>query len=131
MASTGNTQGMRLRIRPPSRAPNKAAPSVSELALLTGAAARAALASSAACKASGTAAGSGATAGQTPCTGTARRAPAEPGPWPGGLASATTSASCVGLSLRCGESGTRAVQRSPSHAWVQGEPGSIRPVVSG
>mgnify|MGYP006161452589 CR=1 FL=1 len=49
-----------------------AAPSVSELALLTGAAARAALASSAACRAGETVA-MAATGGQVPLTGTSAR----------------------------------------------------------
>ena len=92
---------------------------------------RSALACRAAVKASGTAAGRAAAAGQLPCTGTSSRTPGVPGPSPGGSARATTSGRRSGLSLRWGDNGTLAVHRSPSHACCHGEPGSIRPGVSG
>ena len=123
---------MRLRIRPPSSAPMSAAHRVTGAPPLAGGVlARAAFSSSAFCSASGTAAGSAATAGQVPCTGSARRTPAGAAPSPGGLARASTRGTLAGPSLRWADSGTWAVQRSPSQAWVQAAPGSIRPGVSG
>ena len=114
-------------MRPPSSAPSSAAHSPMPTGAL-GAAARAALASSACCNASGTAVGSAATGGQLPCTATVWRTPACSLP---PSASATTSGNSVGLWLRWGVSGMRAVQRSPSQACVQAAPGSISAGVSG
>ncbi len=100
----GNTQGIRFSRRPPSKAPSSAAANVSD-----GAGAAAALLRSAASSAGDTPVAA-ATAGHWPTTLASVRQPCAP--------EASTTGMTVGLWLRCGETGTRAVQVSPCQACV-------------
>jgi hypothetical protein len=114
IASTGNTQGMRLSTRPPSSAPSSAASKVDEGAEFGRCAAAlvalAALAAAPSCSAGETSA-RGAAAGQLPDTG-ARRARRPAGRLPVGQRH-TTGIVC-GLSLRWSASGIgRSTRRCP------------------
>ncbi len=123
MASTGNTQGMRLRMSPPSSAPASASSQVASGAGVAGmGCALAALAFKAASSAGDMPTGA-ATAGQPPATGSSTRQPWPP--W------ASTMGRGSGPSLRSRDSGTRAVQTAPSHCWVGVAAVSMTPVVSG
>ncbi|MPN05929.1 hypothetical protein SDC9_153183 [bioreactor metagenome] len=133
---------MRLRIRPPTSAPNSAASQMptgtAEMEEGEDGAApsllppNCALALSAASSAGDTVAGA-AVAGQPPSTGSSARQPCP--------SLASTTGMGEGLSLRCCDSGTRAVHTSPSHCWlispavwitdsVSGKKDSVRPLSS-
>ena len=120
MASTGKTQGMRFRIKPPRRAPINAAIKVRSDA--GGALAAAALLRSAASSAGDTVAAA-ATCGQVPSTLSSARQP-----WP---SDPSTTGITDGLLLRCAASGTRAVHTAPFHSCVQGAAVSMTSAVSG
>ncbi|MPN05578.1 hypothetical protein SDC9_152829 [bioreactor metagenome] len=129
MASTGNTQGMRLRIRPPIKPPSRAAQRLPALAALpAGTVCEAVLlASSAAARAGETPASAGAL--QRPCTASSLRQPAlsprssAAARSAGGKAS--TTASCAAVSPRISDSGMFSpTQTSPSQCCFQSLPDS-------
>ena len=115
IASTGNTQGIRFSTSPPISAPSSAQTKVVAGTAVGAAGGGAlapalALAFSAASSAGDTPAGK-ASAGQAPATGASARQPRSP--------ATNTSVIFSGLSARSGETGTSAVQTSPSQCWLQ------------
>ena len=121
MASTGNTQGIRFKISPPSSAPSRAA--AHDRLGAAGICEAALLARKAASRA-GDNVGAATVRGHSPCTSATVRKP-----WP--VAVASTSGISVGLWLRMAVSGTVADQMGPSQCWVMVAAGAVISGVSG
>jgi hypothetical protein len=121
MASTGNTQGIRFRIRPPSSAPSSA--STSEVEPPAGAAAVAAALALRAVSGALDTPGPAATLGHSPTTLSSARQP-----WP---PDANTTGIKEGLFSRCGASGMLAVHSAPFQACLGVAAVSITSGVSG